>query len=1104
MDQQLLFPDETQPNVIDLPALELGPFRFSIGEMRQVLRPAQKVAIRGTSSFRVSARTDEPIFDLETGERVIVTRRRNVRLPEGVTGILRQLDDGSLHWDRHEQTDAILARVNEVGWPVVARDTARSWDNRIRYRAEIAGPDGEVAPNNAGLRPPQLGALHAIGAHWSVFRSPATIVMPTGTGKTETMLSALAAYVRAPMLVVVPSDILRSQTARKFATFGLLRKLGVLEQGAENPIVGIITRRPRSEADLELLSRCNVIITTMSSVAYGSAVPLAAAIADRIGTLVVDEAHHVKASGWAAFREAFEAKRILQFTATPFRRDGQLVDGDVIYNYPLRQAQQDNYFKPITFESVYEIDPDMADRSIAEAAITQLRKDLGEGLNHLMMARCVSIERAEGVFQIYQQLAPDLNPMLVHSELQDTDERVELLRQGASRIAVCVNMLGEGFDLPELKVAAIHDLHKSLAILLQFIGRFTRSAPDNVGNATAVANIADVNVSAALERLYSEDADWNELLSELSSQAARDHAELVEFLRASRRLDDIQDTEETISHHLLRPTLSTLTYEAITFTPARFHEGIPKGVEVRAAWLNDASKTLFFVTRYEPTIKWMRSKALRDREWALFILHHDEARNLLYLSSTDHSSAFEKMAAAVGGSSKLVSGDQIFRSLGNINRLVFQNIGVKKHGRRNLRYAMYTGADVAEALSLSERAGSVKSNVSGTGWEGGRPITIGCSYKGRVWSREQGPIPRFVSWSEEVGKKLLDATINTADIIANVLIPTEVEELPDKVILGADWPLELLGQSEERVSFSRGEREELITLFSLLCVGSDVPKSEVYFELLHAEEGSWGKFTMHVGGEKGFSVARTSQDAIGLKVGRIETTVEGYLSEYPPLIRFVDLTELDGNLLVSPQHVDEVAFPQHRMEVWEWEGTDITKESMWKHGQKRPSSIQEKAADHFMEAGFEVVFDDDDHGEAADLVCLKNESDHIRLALVHCKFSGGQNPGERVKDVVEVSSQAIRSAKWKWKFKDLCRHIAVRERTLTSNTRPTRFLTGSIGDVNRFGKGSRFKEVRPEILIVQPGLSQANITKDQAIVLGSALTYLKETIGADLDVICSA
>ena len=43
-------------------------------------------------------------------------------------------------------------------------------------------------------------------------------------------------------------------------------------------------------------------------------------------------------------------------------------------------------------------------------------------------------------------------------------------------------MLGEGFDLPELKIAALHDVKKSLPVTLQFTGRFTRTKyDDNLG-----------------------------------------------------------------------------------------------------------------------------------------------------------------------------------------------------------------------------------------------------------------------------------------------------------------------------------------------------------------------------------------------------------------------------------------------------------------------------------------------------------------------------------------------------------------------------------------------------------------------------------------------
>ena len=49
---------------------------------------------------------------------------------------------------------------------------------------------------------------------------------------------------------------------------------------------------------------------------------------------------------------------------------------------------------------------------------------------------------------------------------------LKLLHSGELDGIVCVDMLGEGYDFPNLKVAAIHVPHKSLVSTLQFIGRF--------------------------------------------------------------------------------------------------------------------------------------------------------------------------------------------------------------------------------------------------------------------------------------------------------------------------------------------------------------------------------------------------------------------------------------------------------------------------------------------------------------------------------------------------------------------------------------------------------------------------------------------------------
>jgi superfamily II DNA or RNA helicase len=1058
--------------------------------------------VSASEVIAVSPKRNETAYVLATGERLVVTERQRCPQPLGVDGVLSRYPDGQLYWLSHQLIDEFKEQVRQ-GKLTERRDAiAQSWTDVVRYRAERVGRDGDII--RSGLRPPQIGALHAIGAHWSQHHRPATVIMPTGTGKTESMMAALLAHVAGPLLVVVPSQALRDQIAEKFLTLGLLQELGIIPESVPRPIVGVISKRPKLSVHLDIFDHCNVVVSTMAALSQGEATDLIPEMAARVAALVVDEAHHVPAASWSAFREYFAERRVLQFTATPFRRDGELVDGTVIYSYPLHRAQQDGYFKKISFTPVYEIDPDEGDNAIAEMAIEKLRDDLAKGHNHLVMARCETIARAKQVHAIYQRFAPEYGPMLIHSDEPLQAGAMDLLRSGGSRVVVCVDMLGEGFDLAQLKVAAIHDTHKSLAVLLQFTGRFTRTASRDIGDATVIANIADQRVSDALERLYSEDADWNYLLSEFSSKAIRDHEALVEFLSASKDLfaTDTDDDAITIARSLLRPAFSAVVYRCESFRPKKFHEALSDQVSVRAAWLHEASQTLYFVTKSEPQVTWSRSKQLRDRQWDLFILHHDPTRQLLYLHSSDTSSLHEELARAVGGRRiQLIHGENVFRTLGNIKRLVFQNIGVSKIGRRNLRYAMYTGAEVEQALTMAEKAGSVKSNLSGTGYEEGRPVTIGCSYKGRIWSREHGPIRGFLDWCSNVGAKLIDESIKTDVILDNVMLQKEAATLPSEQVLSLDWPVELLRQSEERVVLKGNNQEVGLSLCGIEHESTQQDQNSIFFRI---ESDHFAcKLCLEIGGQRGLEVKRVGGTPLVIQAGRLEQPLERYLSDYPPLVRFCDLSELDGNLLVSPKERRELVLAPERFEAWDWSGTNINLESIWKNGKERSDSIQQRAANHYRDGGFELIFNDDDKGEAADLICLKDEPDRIRLALVHCKFSGGFEPGARVKDVVEVCSQAVRSAKWQWRFRALCRHIAVRERTLRTAERPTRFIQGKHKDLNQFMRVSRFKQVTAEIVVVQPGLSQRECSPDQTAVLAAADAFLHETVGVHLDIVCS-
>jgi len=444
-----------------------------------------------------------------------------------------------------------------------------AWGDGIQYRQELLNADGSV--QRLGLRLPQVGALHAIASHWTVKTETALVVMPTGTGKTEVMVAAAVAAQAMRVLVIVPTDALRYQTAGKFLSYRLLRSIDIISE-LPNPVVGVLDSRPNAD-QLPALRACNVVVTTMSSVGLADSA-MQQRFAALFSHVFFDEAHHVEAATWRKFRTHCSHARVVLFTATPFREDGKSLDGQIIYEFPLSTAQDQAYFKPIRFVEVFEPDADEADGAIAAAAVGRLREDLAVGFNHFLMARAATIEHAERLYgEIYANAYADLNPIVIHSRsnLSERKARLAAVRAGQHRIVVCVDMFGEGFDLPNLKVAALHAVHKSLGVTLQFIGRFARTAA-GVGDASFVANTAADGVPEALESLYREDADWNVLLADLSYDAINPQAQLsalVTNLEAAAPGTEGLD----FSTIALRPKISTVVYRTAGFYPDRFRKG---------------------------------------------------------------------------------------------------------------------------------------------------------------------------------------------------------------------------------------------------------------------------------------------------------------------------------------------------------------------------------------------------------------------------------------------------------------------------------------------------------------------------------------------------
>ncbi|UIL28468.1 DEAD/DEAH box helicase family protein [Rhizobium leguminosarum] len=467
-----------------------------------------------------------------------------------------------LSWERV----AFQSESGDLAAADIAREVCRTaWTKSgINYRSESLGVEGELI--NPGLRLPQSGALHAIAAHWTTGSEKALVVMPTGTGKTEVMIAATVEAACDRVLIIVPSDALRLQTANRFSSYSVLKQLGTVTD-LPNPVVGLLSSRPTPE-QFPAIEACNVVIATMSAIGLAGE-ETQRRLAALFSHIFFDEAHHVEAATWKRFQRVIDRAKVLLFTATPFREDGKSLEGKIIYEFPLALAQAQGFFQSIRFKEVFQPNGSLSDASIAESAVAALREDLAAGYDHILMARASTIDAAEGLYRQIYAGYEDLNPVVIHSRTPSRQVVLDNLRSRQHRIVVCVDMFGEGFDLPQLKVAALHSPHKSLGITLQFIGRFARTTA-NVGPATFIANTAEDGVSEALESLYLEDADWNALLSDLSFSAIDPMARLSDLVEHLETPAAAAHEELDISTLALRPKLSTQVYRTDRFEPGRY------------------------------------------------------------------------------------------------------------------------------------------------------------------------------------------------------------------------------------------------------------------------------------------------------------------------------------------------------------------------------------------------------------------------------------------------------------------------------------------------------------------------------------------------------
>lgn len=989
-------------------------------------------------------------------------------------------------WDKHPKLSKI--KPERINYTKRLRNVLNSWNKSFSYKIE------DRDNNIPGLRPPQIGSVHATHAHWSVSNEAATIVMPTGTGKTETMLSILISKQCQKLLVVVPTDVLRTQIAEKFLTLGILKDNNIVSSKGLYPIVGILKQRPKTCDDLDLFfSKCNVIVTTMN-IAGLSDSDIQERMAYHCPYLFIDEAHHSPAKTWTRLKEKFYEKRILQFTATPFRNDGKYIDGKTIYNYPLRIAQKEKYFTTINFDPIIELDPLKADYVIADKAVNQLINDLKK-YDHILMARAATISKAEKLFTIYQKYT-DFNPVLIHSRL-DKMEKTHIWNEinlKHSRIVICVDMFGEGFDFPEMKIAAFHDIRKSLAVTIQLAGRFTRLR-DDLGDATIITNIADVTVEDKLKKLYYQDSDWNYLLQEVSEESMQEKVELEELLAGF----DIKINDITLKN--LRPAMSTVVYKTKcdNWNPDNYKKGIhaSESLDRLEHTINREKHTLVIVTAKKIPVDWAQSTTIFNWNWDLYIIFWDKIQNLLFIHSSNKDSQYEKLAEVVAGEVDIIQGGEVFRCLSGINHLQLQNVGLIEHVGRLIRYTMRTGPDIEPALTEAQRQKASKSNIYGTGYEDGVRTTIGCSYKGRIWARRKTDLDTLRKWCSTIGEKVLDSSIDPEKVLQGTLIPKTISTRPIKMPISIDWPIIFYKDTQKTIYFEFGTEQIPIYLTEINLI-NPANNGELDFEI--TSDGNTEKIKLNLNNNK-YSFTTAKEKKTVIHWGKNSAPLTKFFYENPPIIRFVDGSTLEGNTYTELK-IDSDPYPRNKIKTMDWNKIDIKKESQGLT--KNSDTIQFRVIDELKKKkDYNVIFDDDGPGEVADIVCINIHGNAIMVEFYHCKYSKGTTPGSRINDLYEVCGQAQKSINWMENSTRIFENMLRREGKRLTNENVSRFEKGTSEELLNIKEMSRNMVVHLTEYIVQPGLSKSKASREQLELLSVTQNYLMETRKVPLVVIAS-
>lgn len=917
-----------------------------------------------------------------------------------------------------------------------------------------------------GLRNAQLGAIHAIAANDTIEENGnAMIVMPTGSGKTTVLMMAPFILRKSKVLIVTPSALVRGQISDDYRNLTTLKEIGVFSDETLGPKI-FEAKKLYSNNQIDNIREASVVIAT-----HKVAMSISSeSISRSFDYIIIDEAHHVPASSWQLILNNMPNIPSLFVTATPFRLDRKDINGKQIYNYPLYKAYRDGIFGEIIFHPIDEA-PEK-DLLIAQEADRVLLNDRKMGLDHYMMVRTDTKDKAKLLEYLYRE-STTLKLKRIDSSMtyKTVKQALNDLKSKNLDGIICVDMLGEGFDFPNLKIAAVHEPQKSLASTLQFIGRFARTNAENIGSAKFIA-MKDENLRVGNKKLYSNDIAWQEMIMNMSDETIEGEVQSQSILN---NFTKPVSNGDAIPIANIKPNFHAKVYEVSDFDiNATFPEILGIDDEI---YINHENNTIVGISKIYTMPLWYDGDMPLNKELGLYIVHYQERTKLLFIYAHSKTEAtYEAIAKRFSKNFDKIPRNEIHRVLAGLESYEFFNTGMQNRYTENGEsYRIYAGSNTA--ASIDENTGRMLSagHVFCKARINGEEITIGYSSGSKIWSQIYLNIPEYISWCDRLGLKISNDNIK-------VKTNTNYDKLPmaERIIkFESDVIYAFLSDEcfNSPGSFFYNNPEEKALITDLELKVDDVSDREISFKVKAFEQEETLKCDIQ-------GIYKSSKSIFTCIDGKKTYSLEEYFTEHPIIFKTARDTVYSGNEVLKG-NVELEKFDKSRIEAVDWDrlGVDTGLEC---GESKNPGkiSIQDGLKKYLEEdSSCTHVFFDHGSGEVADFITFSASDYQININLYHCKSRTGKGFNSNLADVYEVAQQAIKCTKWLRDKTELQKKIGDRDR----NTKNSKFIKGNFESFKELMEMK--KQMNVTVYIVQPGISRSKSMKEEYGTILSSANY---------------